>query len=205
MVSLAWAGCHGTGRGVCRWFTAAMDVIKKPCHCRILQWSRDRHRGCRVCTCKSRAEPRTAARRGAEWLGCHPSPVSGRGESGPDGVPRDGPGCGPQGHCRRELITELEEKPCRGRIWQWSRGRRHGHRVGGCKSRLGPAFAPRGEPGLDEVARIFTAGQARAGHRGVTVVEMRSRPAPGRATEGTAEVVKNERGQGKQCRGRVRQ
>ena len=29
---------------------------------------------------------------------------------GPDGVPRDGPGRGPQGHCRREL----DEMPCRG-------------------------------------------------------------------------------------------
>jgi hypothetical protein len=34
----------------------------------------------------------------------------GREESGPDGVPRDGPGRGPQGHGRREL----DGKPCRG-------------------------------------------------------------------------------------------
>ncbi len=32
---------------------------------------------CRVCSCKSWVEPHTAARRGAEWLGRHPSPVSG--------------------------------------------------------------------------------------------------------------------------------
>jgi hypothetical protein len=43
----------------------------------IWQWSRGRRHGRQVCSCKSWVEPHTAVWRGAEWLGCHPSPVSG--------------------------------------------------------------------------------------------------------------------------------
>jgi hypothetical protein len=77
-----------------------------------------------------------AAHRGVAWCRVARAPSEscvGLEESGPDGVPRDGPGRGPQGHGRCALDASRWEAMSRC-IWQWPRGRRHGHRVGTCKS-----------------------------------------------------------------------
>jgi hypothetical protein len=130
--SLVRTECRGAGRAVDRRVTAAVSSMRNhvAVYLAVVEEPSSRSPSLFV------QELGRAAHRGVAWCRVARAPSEscvGLEESGPDGVPRDGPGRGPQGHGRCALDASRWEAMSRC-IWQWPRGRRHGHRVGTCKS-----------------------------------------------------------------------
>ena len=198
---MVWTGYHGTSRGECRRVTAAMDAIRS--HVIVVSGSGRGATGTVAESVHARAGPSRAPRRDVAPSGSgaiRVPPGSGREESGPDGVPMRSHVAVVSSGGQGAAVTVAES----------------------VRVKPGPSPAPRRDVAPSNVGAIrvlrrgaespvwtgwrgLTAGQARVGLRGVTVVDRRSRPAPGRATEGVAGVVKDERGRGKQCHRRIRQ
>jgi hypothetical protein len=109
--SLVRTECRGAGRAVDRRVTAAVGSMRSHVAVYLAVVDGPPSRS----TSLSVQELGRAAHRGVTWHRVARVPSEscvGREESGPDGVPRDGPepGRGPQDHYRREL----DEEPCRG-------------------------------------------------------------------------------------------
>jgi hypothetical protein len=107
--SLVRTKCGGAGRAVDRRVTAAVSSMGSHVAVYLAVVEKPSSRSPSLFV----QELGRAAHRGVAWCRVARAPSKscvGREESGPDGVQRDGPGRGPQGHGRRAL----DGKPCRG-------------------------------------------------------------------------------------------